>query len=367
MIRIKHLERPVEAADAPQPEPTVAFPDLVDSWVSEGIISREQATVIKAHAPESGPVPAPAEDRTPLAMEALGYLGGVIIVVSAFLIAAQYWRDLTTGPRLVVVGTAVVALLACGAAVPERLGATGIRLRSVLWLAAAGAGAGFMGLFGYEVLDLSDADLAVLIGAGTAALAAVLWWANRVIPQQAAVMAALMVTAAAVIADTVTADSLPGLGIWMVAATWLLLGWAGLLGPRRPVLALSSAAMIFGGIFSAGTDSGAAFAVATAIGVISLAVLLRDLVVLAVGAVGMLAVLPQAITLWFPDSSAVPYVLLAVGLLLVGVAVWTARRRRVRQELRAQVLVTLTPSTAISVAAVVWVAVLATVMVIGLT
>jgi hypothetical protein len=108
---------------------------------------------------------------------------------------------------------------------------------------------------------------------------------------------------------------------------WLLLGWGGILGPRRSVVALSAAAAVIAAMSTTSDDAGLVFAIATAATVVCTAVLFRDLVMLAVGAVGALLVLPQAVDRWFPGSLAAPMALLAVGVLLVSSAFWIAGRR----------------------------------------
>ncbi len=306
--------------------------DLLDDWVGHDLITPAQADRIRTHNAVAArtvvTIPAPVRQSSSLAVEALGYLGGVIVVVSSMLITAQYWDDLGTPARLAIVGFAALALVGAGAAVPRRLGDVGVRLRSVLWLAGTVAAAGFLGLFGHEVLDLYDTDLAMMVSGATALVAAGLWAAHRVLLQQAALMVSLMVFAGVTIANLVTTDALPGLGVWGVAVVWLLLGWGGILGPREPVLALGSVAMVIGGMITVGQDWGIVLSIATAATLVAVAVLFRDLFLLAIGAFAALQVLPVAVSTWFPDSRAVPYALLLLGLALVGAALWTARRRR---------------------------------------
>jgi len=353
------------------PSPYVPLTGLLDDWLAEGIITPEQAERIHARAEatgRTGVVLPESAGRSSLAVEALGYLGGVIVVVATMLIAAQYWSDITVGWRLVIVGAAAAAMLAGGLAVPARLEDVGVRLRSVLWLASTGAVAGFLGLLGSEVFDLTESDLALMTMAGTAVLAMTLWGAHRVLVQQMVMMVALMATAAAAIADSVQTDTLPGLGVWGVGAVWLLLGWGGILGPRPVVVVLGAGATIVGAIGMMSYDAGIVLAMATAAAIVSAAVLFRDLVLLAVGALGALVVLPPAVNRWFPDSLAAPIALLVVGALLVGAALWIARRR-----VRRGGTVSLThdysvgqPAVALRAAAGVIVAVVATVLTIAL-
>jgi hypothetical protein len=312
----------------------VPLSSLVARWLAEGIISREQATLISASEYDAVPVRTGTQRQLPrsLATEALGYLGGAVVVVSTILIANLYWEDLSLAARLALLGLAAAGALAAGLAVPSHLGEVSTRLRSVLWLASTLSFAGFLGILGADALDLSEPDTAVFASAGTAALAAVLWRAHRHLLQQVAAMVALMVTAATSIADLVDSDHLPGLGAWAVAAVWMGLALTERVQPARVVLALSSAAAIFTAMTTAPANWGFALAIATVASVVTLAVQRADLVLLAIGAVGTLGVLPSAVNEWFPDTAAVPFVMLAVGLALVGIALWTTRRHRERPD-----------------------------------
>jgi hypothetical protein len=209
----------------------------------------------------------------------------------------------------------------------------------------------------------------VLLNAvGTTAFAALLWSRHRVIPQQVAMMVGAMIVAGAVIADFVTTDGLPGAGVWGVAVVWLLLGWGGLLRPRRAVVAFGAVGALVGAMITMADDAGIAFAMGTAAAIVVTAVLMRDLVLLVVGGVGALQVLPTALTRWFPDSQAAPFGLLGLGALLVGVALWTARRR-VRRPDAARATRDYSagrPEVALRAAAVVAVVVTGTVLVIAL-
>jgi Predicted membrane protein (DUF2157) len=329
MTRVQEPRDHIDQAASAGPQSSLPLREMLDDWVNAGIISSAQARRIDARA-RSEATGRDAIDargsRSSLAIEALGYLGAVIVAVATILIAAQYWSDLTVSARLLIVGGAALALISAGLAVPPQLGDIGVRLRSVLWLTSTGAAAGFLVLLGSEVFDLTEADLALLVTAGTAVLSGILWNRHRVVVQQVVMMVALMSTAFAVVAQ-LGSDSLPGLGAWGVAVVWLLLGWGGILGPRRSVVALSAAAAVIAAMSTTSDDAGLVFAIATAATVVCTAVLFRDLVMLAVGAVGALLVLPQAVDRWFPGSLAAPMALLAVGVLLVSSALWIAARR----------------------------------------
>lgn len=348
---------------------SVPLTTLLDGWLAAGIISAEQAR--RMAEPDDATVVAERTARgrgtSTLAIEALGYLGGVVVLVSSILIMNLYWRDLSDGIRAAILAGASAALLGAGLATSARLGAVGLRLRSVLWLTSTAAFAALLVQLTGEVLDLDEADVAALSGAGTAAMAAVLWFVHRHLLQQVATMVALMLTAGASIIDLFPDhDLLPGLGVWAVAAAWLLLGWGSVLTPQRVVLPMAAVAMVVGAMITTPADAGFLLAIGTVTLLVALAVLLSDLPLLAVGALGTLNVLPAAVSEWFPDSDAVPFALLGVGLVLVLLAVWTARRHRDRPQDRLRDWSRLPAKAAVASAAAVIAAATAVVTAIGL-
>jgi hypothetical protein len=344
---------------------------LIDEWVAHGIITPEQADrMLESQSQQpSGPGRPVPPARSSLAVEALGYLGGVIVVVATMLIAAQYWADITTAWRMVIVGGAAAGLLAGGFAVPGRLGDAGSRLRATLWFAATVALAGFLAVLATDALTLEGADAMLLVAAGTTASAAVLWVLHRGLLQQVAMMVGSMLVAAAAIADLVSNDALPGVGVWGVAVIWSLLGWGGLLRPPPAAMALGAVGAVVGAMTTMPYDAGIVFALSTSAAIVVVAVLFHDLLLLGIGGLGALLVLPNALTEWFPDSRAAPFALLALGGLLVVAALWTARRR-VRHPETAQVSRDYSvgqPDIALRAAAAVVVLVVGLVLTIALT
>lgn len=311
--------------------PAVPLREKTDDWVAAGIISADQARRIDDAEGDLVLVAAGPERRpgASLAVEALGYLGGVVVVVSSILIATRYWHQLSDGARTSVVAVASLALLGAGFAIPGRLGEVGVRLRSVLWLAATIAWGGFLALMCNLQLGMHGIDVAVVATGGAALLAAALWLRHQHFVQQATLAVSLMAACATLVADLAPGhDSLPGLAVWAVGLAWLLLAWAPVLGPRLLAVPAAAAAMVVGAMMTTPADAGMVLSLATVTSIVALAVLSTDLLLLAVGSVGTLMVLPAIVNEWFPDSQAMPFVLLGFGLLLVGVAVWTARRRK---------------------------------------
>jgi hypothetical protein len=303
---------------------------LVDRWAASGLVSGDQAERMRADLAgltnqERHRVPPRAGS---VVVEALGYLGGVIVVVGALSVAAQYWEELSTAWRLGGVLATAVLLLIAGAVAPVARGAAAVRLRSVLWLASTAAASGALALLADDVLDLGVRDALLVIGAGTATYATALWLVNRNLLQQLAMVAAAAMTAAAVVNKADVGPDAPGLGVWGVGVVWALLGWGGFLGPRRVVLALGTALAIFGGMLAGGSDAGLVLTLVTIAVAVAASILLQDLVLLGVATLGALVNIPAAMTRWFPDSLVGAWALVVAGLVLVTAAVWIARSGR---------------------------------------
>ena len=104
----------------------------LQGWVGLGLITRAQADRIMAV--ERGEHPAPARRPASILAEALGYVGGVLILVATAVLVGRFWADLGVTGRLVVTFGAVALLIGVGAVVATA--GPGGRLRAVLWLLA---------------------------------------------------------------------------------------------------------------------------------------------------------------------------------------------------------------------------------------
>lgn len=297
---------------------------LLERWLAAGVITVDQAERMVA---TGGTARAARRGRTPLAAEALAYVGAAVVLAGAGLLATYFWSDLGDGARLTVVASAGVLLFVAGAAVPAH-SAAGRRLRSVLWLASTAAWAGtgmvlFDGVLASQ--DLADDTVAVLVAAATTAYATGLWVALRYGLQQAAMMVAAASLAAA-LAARLDLPGEPGLGVWVVGVLWSGLGLTGVLVPAETPIALGAATAVFGAMTTAGSDGGMALVLTTVAAVLAVALLRHDLVLLGVAAVAALVNVPAAIARWFAGSAPAAIALLLAGGVLVGLAVWMTRR-----------------------------------------
>jgi len=251
----------------------------------------------------------------------------VVVLVGGLLFGARYWAETGVAARLAILGALSAALVVAGAAVPPRLGATAHRLRAVLWTASLVGLAATLGVLSVEILDLSPLRSALVASAGAAALGLLLHGLERSFLLQVATGVAILVAAGSAAAVVVEPETAPGVAIWAVGAAWALLGWGEVLRPRRGVMAVGGVAMIVGSMFTIQYDAGVVAALVTAGLLVSMSLVTRDPLLLAVGALGAFQVLPEAVSRWFPDSVIAPLLLVLLGLGLVALAVLVVRRR----------------------------------------
>ena len=294
------------------------LPAQLDRWVAQQLISREQADrILAAEGSRAG---------TSLVGEALGYVGGVLVLVAAAIITGRYWVDLGVGGRLAVAFGSAVVLFTAGTALGGPVGGARRRLRSACWLLSVATVGLAVGLLAHDVLHLAGQDVLLLVGVCAGVCAGALWWWHREVPQQAALVAALSLAVGA------GANHLPhsheavvGLAIWAVGVVWLLLGWRGWVTPRSAVWVIGGVPTVLGAQLTTATDWGAALAVATAVALVVAGVAVRDLVLLGVGAVAALLAVPAALDRYFPETLTAPLALLVTGVVLVAAAVQVTR------------------------------------------
>jgi hypothetical protein len=121
---------------------------------------------------------------------------------------------------------------------------------------------------------------------------------------------------------------LASLSVWLVGVVWFVLSLRNII-PERSGGVLGALGAVGGGLLMLGEAEGPILALGTGIALVVSAVARRDLRVLSVGSVGTLIVLPFFTDRYLPGQSLLTALgLVAGGLALVAVAVYTARRRR---------------------------------------
>ena len=302
--------------------------DLTESlreWVAEGLIDKSQAEAIRTFETPPGD-----ERRVPLIAEVLGYVGGSLALIAIFILVGEFWADLETWARLLLVGAGTVVFLGAGWFIRGVKNQAIHRLSSFAWALGTIGVAFWFGLFADDVLGL-DTEPTLLIA--SAAALTVGWALYRLSPrslQQLVLGGAVVATVLSALAQlNQPPESLYGLAVWGLGIAWLLLGWGDRLTPKYTAYALGSLAVLIGPQMMRFEDATwpLLLGLVTAGVLLTFSVALRDTIMLGFGAAGIFIFVPQVIFEYFGDTIGVPLALFLTGVVLLGAALLVARLR----------------------------------------
>ena len=345
-------------AESAESSPGPEVREQLANWVAQGLIDAGHAALIEAAEgarPAAGDaaregsvttaaavpvgvpsaavptaVPSATGRRLPLVVEALGYLGTIAAVVAGLIATRQLWPTVSASAVLIFAGVAATVLLLAGATLRTDDSPPFARLRNVLWFTSTVSEAVFAGLLtGPRFLNLGPAAEPLVAEAAVAAYAAILWWRCRATLQHVAafgVTAALVMTGIAKASPDIRPWGL-GLGLWVLSLLWIRMVHRGILVPRTAGYVVTGVGLLVGAQLTMGTAAGQALAVATAAGLLTAGVVLNRVPLLGLGAIGAIATLPQVLARYLPTGAATPAAVFAIGLVMLGVALWLARAR----------------------------------------
>jgi hypothetical protein len=288
----------------------------------EGMNTNLSAEEAPATAPEPAAVP-----RAALLAEVIGYAGGALVIVAGTYLAGELWRNIPTGAALALAAVASVALGAAGVALRTPGSPPARRLRSVLWLLSTASLAAFMGILGNQVWQLSPAGTTMAAAAAAGVYGAAQWLRTRAALQHLAVFASAAVLVGTAVAQLSLGNWALGLGIWTLSALWGGAVIRGYLPPRGAGYFAAGFGLLVGIQFAMDVPAGHLLALVTVAGLLAGGVLLREVWLAGLGAVGVLLVVPQTAERYLPESAAAPLAVFIAGAVLVGSAVWLAKRR----------------------------------------
>jgi hypothetical protein len=296
-------------------------------WIEAGIITEEQADAITAYEaaiPQGGPRP-----RISPALEALAYVGGVLVTVGAGMLVSQFWDQLGSGGRLAVLGVAAVLTGVVGAVVGETDPVTW-RLRGFLWALSSAGIAAVAGLFAYEVLDVSGEPVA-LAAAGLGAISSGTYWSLKERPLQHLLAFVGLATSIGVgIAWISPGDAglATGLTLWVLGATWAWLAWRGWVPPAL-IGFLAGAVLTLLSSSIAGSELewlAPVLGLATATCWVALGVARDELLSLGPGLLGVFVFLPWTMGYFFGETVGAPVIAMVSGAALLVIVVVLFRR-----------------------------------------
>ena len=263
----------------------------------------------------------PAGRRIPAAAEALGYLGGILAAVGLTLAVAQWWSDMLTMTRLLVVGAAAVVLTIVGFFVPEQDDPALARLRWFLWLLATTAGGAFGAVLAIDAIDFDRDEHVVLTIAGfVLVLGGALWaWRDRPLQQVTTLIASAVVIGT--LAGMAVNHVASGVAVWVFGVGLVVAGLRAMTPLPRMTTVVGAATAVVGAfiVVPERLSAGLPFIIATGLAVMTLAVSPRlddipmQRVLAAVGVITLLQSVPPALVHFARD-----------GAVATGLVVWAA-------------------------------------------
>ena len=285
--------------------------------------------------------------RVSLLTEAVAYLGVILLLVGAVTAISQRWNDITRWGQVGVFAAAAVFFLLVGIIVRQVSEPAIQRMVGVAWFLSVVGVAGAVWLAMYHVHWNTDAVTTLAMGAAVTVYAAALWLVRRRALQNLALFAGLVITILG-IADIITvplgtgsavpvspAPNLPtpllaiAFPLWVFGLAWAGLGWQRYVEPvwvtipSGVILALiapSFAAGHYGWMYVIG--------IATAAAAMAASVPLRNTPLLALGALTMFGYVTSVAARYLHQSLGGPSALAITGLLIIGLAVVSARLMR---------------------------------------
>jgi len=278
----------------------------------------------------AGPAPGAASRRLPLVVEALGYLGAVFALVAGFIAVRQIWPTIPASVELAFTGVAATALLLAGVMLRTLDHEAFGRLRSVVWLTSTVSLAAAVGLLtGPQFWDLGPAGRPLVAEAVVTAYAVILWWHSRATLQHLAMFAgtaALLGTGIAQIWPSIILWGY-GFGLWALSLLWGIGALRGYLAPRTAGYAAAGIGLLVGAQLTMDLPAGQALAVMTVAGLLAAGVALRRVLLVGLGAFGAIGILPQVAVRYLARGAGAAAAIFAVGLVMLGVALWLAKAR----------------------------------------
>lgn len=296
------------------------------AWHDAGLIDADQVAAIRAFE-------RPGDEGIAVWQEAFGYLGGTLVLSAGGLLLGEFWDALTVPGQLTIFAVVAVVLTVIGYLVPADREAAFRRLSSLLLAAGTVATGWLVGFGGTELTSISE-EAVVLLASSAGAAHGLVTWRTRVSPLQQIVTFAALSTAigaAGAALDVRPSALVGGLLVATAGLVWGLLTWGEIVRPRVTGYLLAGAGLGVGLQITSFDDPralGLALAVLATVGVLAAGARLGELVLLGLGAAGILVFVPQLVFELFADTVGAPLALLVTGAVLIGGAVASIRMGR---------------------------------------
>lgn len=306
----------------------MARADDLRRWVDAGLIDDATAGAIERFESDRS-----GYGRVGRGMEAVAYLGAVLVLIALAILAVEFWDRVEPWGRIALSVIVTVVLFVAGLVLGRSDEPAVDRAQTFAWLLTVPAVALTVAVALNELATVDEQQTFLYASIGALGAAIGLWWLRASVLQIAAMGVAAGVTIVAVISNF---DSAPewafGLSLACLGGLWLVLTWAGVLRPPRTSYAIASI-----GILSIAFPEGnnlpwPLLGLGAALGLMGLSVSLGETVLLGLGVAGLFVYIPMTIFELFGESLGVPVALLITGLVLLGVVMATVRLRKATRE-----------------------------------
>jgi hypothetical protein len=313
----------------------IDFNQQLQKWLDTGIISAEQAELMKRSVAASPRAqPGAEEGRIPIIAEILGYVGAALAIWAVLFLVSEFWANLADWSQAALFGVLSLILLAAGATILDKDEPALRRLSSVLWAGSVIALGGGLYMVFDPILGLSVEASWTLISAFCAVAAALMLWRHAMPAQQITLFAAALSTFIWLM-NLATDPELFAYGLvaWGFGLIWIMLGRAKVIEPAGTSMVLGAVAMLYGaqlaaiegGVSSFGIILGLVTAALFAVAGVSQ----RDRLTIILGAIGIFWFVPQAMFYFFGEAFGGMFALFVSGLAIIALAIWFTRHREV--------------------------------------
>jgi hypothetical protein len=305
-----------------------ALHEQLERWAVAGLIDAPQASRIEAA--EQARAEAMPRRRLPLVAEVLGYVGAVIAIAAVTVLVHQLWKHVPPAAELAVAGAFAIGLLTAGAMVRTEGDPAYRRLRSAIWLLATVSAAAFAAVVGHDYLHLSHISVGLLAEAAWLGCALPLWWRTKSALQHLALFGGAIAIVETVLqrVDPNAGAFAVGLALWILSVVWGTAVYRGYLAPAIMGAPLSATGALVGAIIAIDSPVGQALAIVTVAALLTVGIVVRRVLLIGVGTVGIVYVIPDTAHRYLPGSVSAPLAIALVGLVLLGIALWLTRHRR---------------------------------------
>jgi hypothetical protein len=269
-----------------------------------------------------------------LLTEAVAYVGAILLLAGGIVAIDQRWNGIGDWGHVAVLASAAALFFLVGIVVRRVREPAIQRLVGVAWFLSVACAGGATGIAAYDVYGITDAVTTLAVGVAVTVYSAVLWLVRRRALQNAALFSGLVI---AICGTIVTVAGGGGsdlslafaLALWGFGLAWAWTGWRRYVEPIWVTIPCGAILAVVAPSFTAGEHGWVyAIGIATAAAAMAASVPLRNTPLLALGTLATFGYVTSAVVQYFHRSLGVPAALAITGVLILGLAVVSARLMR---------------------------------------